>query len=123
MRVTMKAFLKALIVVVVLALLLIGGFMGTISFLHARSRHQISQLVAEIRPGTPFSSVLSRLGRESLTLTNASEMESYVTTGQSHTLTNATLHLFVHNAIPMRWICVYTDHESHSVLYASWKDM
>ena len=119
----MKAFLKALMVFVVLALLLIVGFMGTISFLHARSRQQISRLVSEIRPGTPFSDVVSRLGRESQTLTNASEIESYATTGQPRTLTNSSLHLFVHRAIPLRWICVYTDRESQSVLYASWKDM
>lgn len=119
----MKTLFKVLIVIVALAIVFTGGFMVAISVVHAKSRRQISQLVSGIQPGTPFSTVASRLGRESLTLTNAADIESYGTTKEAPIVTNSTLHMFVHEAIPLRWICVYTDRDSQTVVYASWRDM
>jgi hypothetical protein len=120
---SVKTLLKVLVAIVLLAILVIGGFMVTISVLHVKSRHQITQLVSEIRPGMSFSAVVSRLGSESQTLTNALYIESYGTTKEASIVTNLTLHMFVHKAIPLRWICIYTDRDSQKVIYASWKDM
>ena len=121
--VPVKTLLKVLIAIVLLAILVIGGFMVTISVLHAKSRRQITQLVFEIRPGMSFGSVASRLGPESQTLTNVVDIESYGTTRDAGVVTNSTLHMFVHHAVPFRWICVYTDRDSQTIIYASWKDM
>ena len=119
----MKTLLKILGAVALLGVVIIVGFMVTVSFLHAKSRRQIAQLVAEIQPGTSLSTVASRLGRESLTLTNPAEIEGYGTTKEARIVTNSTLHLFVYEAIPLRWICIYTDRGSQTVVYASWRDM
>ena len=49
--------------------------------------------------------------------------KSRLSSNQSDTIvTNTVLYLFVHRAIPLRWICVYTDADSN-VMHASWKDM
>jgi hypothetical protein len=120
---SVKTLLKVLVAIVLLAILVIGGFMVTISVLHAKSRHQITQLVSEIRPGMAFSDVVSRLGRESQILTNALHIESYGTTKEASIVTNSTLHMFVHRTFIFYWICVYTDRDSQKVIYASWKDM
>jgi hypothetical protein len=97
--------------------------MVTVTVLHARSRHQIAQLVSEIQLGASFPAVASRLGPESQTLTNSEYIESYGTTKDASIVTNSTLHLFVYKAIPWRWICIYTDRDSQKVIYASWRDM
>jgi len=117
----MKRLVKILVAIVVLTAVVVGGLMATISALHAKSRREINKLVSEIRPGTPFSGVAAQLGRESRTFTNAAEIRGY---GETPGIaTNSVLHLFVHGDIPPRWICIYTDHDSRSILYATWRDM
>jgi hypothetical protein len=119
----MKTTLKLLAVVIVLAILLIGGFMGTISFMRAKSHRQITQLVSEIRPGMPFTNVASRLGREVRTLTEAYDVERYGTAKQASIVTNSVLHVFAHEDRPwFYWIHVYTDTRSEAVIYASWRE-
>lgn len=115
--------MKVLVVTGVLAVAVVLGTIAGISALHSKSRSQIASLISEIRPGMPFSSVASRLGRESQTFTNAAEVETWGTTKEQRIVTNSTLHLFVHGTVPMRWICIYTDRDSQTVLYASWRDM
>lgn len=119
----MKTLAKVLIAIAVLTVLVVGGFMATISAMHAKSRREITQLVSQIRPGTAFSSVAARLGPEWQTLTNVAEIESYGTTKDQRIVTNSALHMFVHGTIQPLWVCIYTDRGSQTVLYASWKDM
>lgn len=119
----MKTFGKFLLVV---GLIAVFGFIVifiSVSYLHAKSHRQISQLVSEIQPGASFLSVSSRLGRVSQILTNTVDIQTWGTTKEDCIVTNSTLHMFVHDAIPFRWICIYTDRDAQTIIYASWRDM
>ena len=119
----MKTWLKILAAAAAVILLLIGGFMAAVSFLHAKASRDVTQLVSEIRPGTAFSSIASKLGGEPLTYTRAVEIESYGTTKEPTIVTNSALHVFAHDARSWSYrICIYTDTNSEAVLYASWKE-
>ena len=109
-------------VLALLAIIGVATVMIVMDRMHAKSRRQITQIVSEIRPGMPFHAVASRLGRANETLTNSADIAVRGTTKDDKIVTNTVLNLFVHNAIPFRWICVYTDRDSN-VVYASWKDM
>ena len=119
----MKTFAKILIALVAMVLLGTGLLMASISWMHRRSRNEISELVSEIRPQMPFAAVTNRLGAPSRVFTNAQHIQAWGTTTDPRILTNSVLHMFVHHAIPFRWVCVYTDTQELEVVYASWKDM
>jgi hypothetical protein len=114
---------KILVTLAVIAILGVVAVMVTINHIHQKSRRQITQLVSEIQPGMSFSGVTSRLGQVSQVFTNPAEIQTWGTTKENRIVTNSTLHMFFHDAIPFRWICIYTDRNSQTVTYASWKDM
>jgi len=118
-----KTFAKILLVVVALAFFGIVTVMVSVSRMHKKSRREITQIVSEIQPGMSFTSITSRLGQVSQTFTNPTEIQIWGTTKDQSILTNSTLHMFVHDAIPMRWVCIYTDRDAQTVVYASWRDM
>ena len=119
----MKSFAKILIMLAVIVSLGVVAIIVTVNHMHEKSRRQITQLVSEIQPGMSFSSVTSRLGQVSRVFTNTTEIQTWGTIMEDRIVTNSTLHMFVHDAIPLRWICIYTDRNSQTVTYASWKDM
>jgi hypothetical protein len=63
-------------VLVVLFILCFVGLIAVVEFLHARSRREVLQIVAEITPGTPFSAVTNRLGPVTQTFTSEKEIRS-----------------------------------------------
>lgn len=117
-----KTFAKILVGVFIAGLVCVVSFMGTVNYLHARSRREITRIVLQLTPGTPFSTVVSRLGKPSRTFTNTELIELWGTQKDKTVTTNSTLHMFMHHAIPLRWILVYTDKESQRVIYADWRD-
>jgi hypothetical protein len=112
-----------MVTLVVIAILGIVAVMVAVNHMHKKSRRQITQLVSEIQPGMSFSNVTSRLGKVSQVYTNAGDIQTWGTTKEDLIVTNSTLHMFVHDAVPFRWICIYTDRNSQTVTHASWKDM
>jgi hypothetical protein len=119
----MKTLTKLLIALAAMVLLGTALLMASISLMHRRSRNEISDLVAEIRPQMPFTAVTNRLGAPFCVFTNAQHILAWGTTTDPRILTNSVLYMFMHRAIPFRWVCVYTDTQESEVVYASWKDM
>ena len=108
----------------VLAVLALAAFLTVIIVVErtrAKSKREITHIVSQIRPGMPLHHVTA-LGPIRQTITNATNIVLWGTTKEDKIVTNSVLNMFIHNAIPFRWICVYTDHQSN-VVYASWKDM
>lgn len=119
----MKTFSTILIALVAVVLIGTGLLMASISWMHRRSRNEISELVSEFHPQMPFTAVTNRIGSPFRVFTNAQHIQEWGTTTDPTILTNSVLHMFLHHAFPFRWICVYTDTQKSQVVYASWKDM
>jgi hypothetical protein len=105
----------------IITFLVIGAFARTAYFLRANSRRDVSELVSQIKPGTSFSAVVSRLGREMQISTNAVVLDDDESPEEPLPHTNQVLHVFLHRS--MLWphlVYVYTDSSSVTVIKASW---
>lgn len=123
----MKKFAKILAVLSLLVVLCIVVLIAVVEFVRHRSEREVVATVAQISSGTPFSTVVQRLGQPMQTFTNAGEMVSWVekvgSKVEPHIATNSVLHAFVHRGLPFRFILVYTDRESQKVVHADWCHM
>ena len=115
----------AIIIVGIVAVVVLCA-VGLIVVVEAQTRHsqkQVSDIVAQFAPGTPFTNVVSRLGLPNSSLTNAEEIQVFGSLNEPGIVTNSVLHMFVHRGPPYRWILIYTDKGSQKVVYAGWKSM
>src|SRR5690606_30365406 len=107
-----------------LAALAVVGGIGGVEFVRHRSRREVVSIVSQLTPGTPFSAAVQRLGQPTQTITSGEEIDFLVESmgaraGQG-VATNSLLHTFVHDGPPFRYILVFTDQESLSIVYADW---
>jgi hypothetical protein len=123
----MKKAAKIFGVLLLLAVLCVVGLIAVIEFISHRSQREVVSTVAQLSPGTPFSSAVERLGRPTQAFTNAEEIVWWVEKNgarvEARVATNSVLHTFVHRGPPFRYILVYTDRESQRVVYADWCHM
>ena len=91
-----------------------------IEFQWWRSQHG-RQIVAGLKPGTPFSAVVQQLGSPIQNHTNAEAVALYGTRKDPSIITNSVLYMFEHRP-PMRRILVYTDRGSRTLTYADWRE-
>jgi hypothetical protein len=122
-----KKFAKILGVLLLLGVLCVLGLIAVIEFIRHRSQREVIATVAQLSPGTPFSTAVQRLGQPTQTFTNGEEIVSWVervgSRVEARVATNSVLHTFVHSGPPFRYILVYTDRELQRVLYADWCHM
>jgi hypothetical protein len=122
-----KTVAKILGVLLMLAVLCVVGVIAVVEFIRHRSQREVVATVAQLSPGTPFSSALERLGRPTQAFTNAEDIVWWVEQNgarvEARIATNSVLHTFVHRGVPFRYILVYTDRESQRVIYANWCHM
>jgi hypothetical protein len=112
-----------------LAFLLVGLasvvllFVGSVSYLYARSEAEITRIVSEIPPGTSLSTVLAKLGKPAQVCRGEPSVRG-MSLGKNPALySSSDLYMFPHRAIPYRWILVYTDKGSSKVKHADWVNM
>ena len=120
---TLKTMLIILLVIISVGVLAAVALIVSSNYLNQKSKRAIVQLVAELKPGTSFATVKSRLGEPSQTFTNSEDLEIWGTTKDKAITTNCLLHKFMHRGIPYRWVLIYTDRNTNAVVYASWQDM
>jgi hypothetical protein len=113
---------KIILAIVAIGLGAVLALMLVVEGMHQKSRREIVQLVSEIEPGSSLSSVVSRFGEPSRVYTSPPEIKIMGTTEDDHIVSSSTLYLFMHRAVPLRWICVYVEPASETVIYASWRD-
>ena len=122
----MKTLKTILIVVLTIVGVVIVAAVGLIAFseyLNHKSKHELTQLVSELKPGTSFTVVKSRLGEPSQIFTNSGEIEMFGTTKDKSITTNCLLYKFMSKSVPFRWVLIYTDRNTNAVVYSSWQDM
>ncbi len=122
-----KKFAKILGVLLLLVVLCVVGLIAVIELVRHRSQKEVVSTVAQLSPGTPFSVAVQRLGQPTQVFANGDEIVWWVkklgARVEPSIATNSMLHTFVHRGPPFRYILVYTDRESHRVLYADWCHM
>ena len=121
---TSKTILTMATVVVGVVVLAAVGLIASSEYLNRKSKRDLTQLVAELGPGTSFAVVKSRLGEPSQIYTNSEEIAMFGTTKDESITTNCLLFkFFMRRSIPFRWVLIYTDRNTNAVVYANWQDM
>jgi hypothetical protein len=91
------------------------------------TERQVVAMVATFPPGTPFSVCEAELRKPIQTITDRDELEHWlrkVTGREDYPIPeHAILHAFSHRGPPYRFILVFTDEVSRSVLQADWCGM
>ncbi len=122
-----KKFAKILGVLLLLVVLCVIGLIAVVEFETHRSQREVISTVSQLTPGIPFSIAVQRLGQPTQTFTNDEEIVSWLervgARVEPRVATNSVLHTFVHPGPPFRYILVYTDRESQSIVYADWCHM
>jgi hypothetical protein len=122
-----KKFAKILGVLLLLVLVGVIGFIAVIGFIDYRSEREVVSIVAQLKPGTPFSFAMQRLGQSMYVITNDegidAGLEMFGARGESRIPANSVLHAFVHRGPPYRFILVFTDRESEKIVHAEWCHM
>jgi hypothetical protein len=121
---TSKTILIIALTIVGVVIIAAVGLVASSEYVNRKSKRELTQLVSELRPGTSFAVVKSRLGEPSQIYTNAEEVEIFGTTKDKSITTNCLLFkFFMRRSIPFRWILIYTDRNTNAVVYAAWQDM
>jgi lysophospholipase L1-like esterase len=106
------------------AVLCVAGFIAMVEFQSHRSQRDVVATIAELSPGTPFSTAMQRLGQPTQTFTNGEQIVSWLASvaprADARLVTNLVLHVFVHQGPPYRYVLVYTDRESKGVVQTDW---
>ena len=121
---TLKTILIISSTVVGVVIMAAAGLIATSEYLNHKSKRELTHLVSELKPGTSFTVVTSRLGEPSQIYSNPQEIEAFGTIKDKSVTTNSLLFkFFTHRSIPIRWILIYTDRNTNAVVYADWQDM
>jgi hypothetical protein len=118
-----KLLTKRLVFIFTLLTLSMAGVIVLMEIRAKHAREEIAALAAEFVPGTSFSTVVTRLGPPTRTLTIPEEMRSLGPRTEPAFLKNSALHMFMRPGPPYRWLLVYTDRQSRKVSYATWRDI
>jgi hypothetical protein len=118
-----KRLVKITAGVVLAAISCVVGITAVIEFLSWRSERQVTAIVSDLAPGSPFSAAVARLGQPTRTITDVDEMRVFNRQGEKRAIPDSILYLFVHRGPPYRWVLVYTDRASQQIQHAEWQQM
>jgi hypothetical protein len=119
----MKAIIKVLTFVIVGFLIAIFLFIVTIHYFRESSQIEITRIVSEIPPRTLLSSAIAKLGKPNQVYEDEPSIKHYSFGKNTEFYSDCNLYMFVHDAVPYRWILIYTDKDSIRVKRSDWVDM
>ncbi len=119
----MKAIIKVLTFVIAGLVIAIFLFIVTIHYFRESSKIEITRVVSDIPPGTQLSSAIAKLGKPNQVYEDEASIKNHSSGKNTEFYSDCNLYMFVHDAVPYRWILIYTDKDSIRVKRADWVDM